>query len=517
MGAATKTRTKTVSREVEMSGEVEERGVSAELAWMDPVAVQLEENVRTDPRITPEFLEAIRAQGVLAPVIAHRDLLGQVVVTDGQRRVMAAREAGLDRIPVMIAGDPGSAEARVVDQLTLNEARSPLTTAERAAAVQQLALFGMEPESVARRIGVRRDQVEDLLKVADQAEAQRVAREVPELTISQAALLADIAASPVAGDMRAVESVEAGLSAAPEQADQVLELARRAVAYEEEFRAAEMTLDERGVRHVREGSDEDDHFHWNILREPADDYRSLWSRATGEWISPEAHESCPGHVVLLCENDHSADIYVEQVTYCEDRVKYGHLTRYEQESRAARRKPQRKPPEEESPAERKAREESQAQRRHVIEMNRLSDSAKVVRDRYVLDLLAQRKPPKDVVTFAVQVLARDYSGWGLSNPGELLAASHALPSGLSVSAWARSSAGSAERVLLAAAIAVCERETTRDFWKRDQWMAGTGITCTYFRQLAAWGYVLSDVEREFCEQVEGAAAKARAIESKGEL
>ncbi|RFA17846.1 ParB/Srx family N-terminal domain-containing protein [Subtercola boreus] len=62
---------------------------------IDPQTVQLDPNIRTNPVLLPEFVDSIRVEGVREPVLARRGEDGITYVYDGQRRLLAAREAGL--------------------------------------------------------------------------------------------------------------------------------------------------------------------------------------------------------------------------------------------------------------------------------------------------------------------------------------------------------------------------------------------------------------------------------------
>jgi hypothetical protein len=76
---------------------------------------------------------------VLIPIAAVRDADGQLRVRSGQRRTIAAREAGLATVPVYVrtaaAGDERAEVAeRVSEQIVENDQRRSLTDAQRHAA-----------------------------------------------------------------------------------------------------------------------------------------------------------------------------------------------------------------------------------------------------------------------------------------------------------------------------------------------------------------------------------------------
>src|SRR3546814_12887822 len=55
--------------------------------------------------LDPEFREPVRTHGVITPVTATRLADGAIVLRDGQRRTLAAREVGLASVPVLVRED----------------------------------------------------------------------------------------------------------------------------------------------------------------------------------------------------------------------------------------------------------------------------------------------------------------------------------------------------------------------------------------------------------------------------
>lgn len=155
---------------------------------LDPHALILETNVRPSAPITPAFVQSIRENGVLTPVLAHLDDLGTVTVRAGQRRVFAAREAGLATIPVYLLDADQAATERIVQQMVENDQREALTDGDRAAAFQQLAFEGLTVTAIARRTGTKAREVKTALAVAENQVAASAIQEHP-LTLDQAAAL----------------------------------------------------------------------------------------------------------------------------------------------------------------------------------------------------------------------------------------------------------------------------------------------------------------------------------------
>lgn len=109
---------------------------TVELIEAHPALIQLETNIRTEAALDAGFLAAIRANGVLTPVLGHRNDDGTVTVRAGQRRVLAAREVGLETVPVYLVpvDAEGVEDKRIIHQLVENEHRDSMTNTGRLAA-----------------------------------------------------------------------------------------------------------------------------------------------------------------------------------------------------------------------------------------------------------------------------------------------------------------------------------------------------------------------------------------------
>src|SRR6478735_10715753 len=84
----------------EMAGNIEQ---------IDPTTLVVDTNIRTSAPIDKGFVDSIAANGVLTPILAWRDVDGTVKVRAGQRRTLAAREAGVASVPVFIVDQEADA------------------------------------------------------------------------------------------------------------------------------------------------------------------------------------------------------------------------------------------------------------------------------------------------------------------------------------------------------------------------------------------------------------------------
>ena len=161
-----------------------------ELIHLDPTAIEIEDNVRLDPRLDRDFLASIEEHGVLIPVLAVR-IEGQdkPVVREGQRRIQAARQVGLSTVPVYVRtvqGDDTALRAqRVIEQIVSNDHRAPLTEAERARGINQLLLDGVSPTKVAKGLSTTKDAVAAAQVAIDSATAM-TALDAGQLTLVEA-------------------------------------------------------------------------------------------------------------------------------------------------------------------------------------------------------------------------------------------------------------------------------------------------------------------------------------------
>ncbi len=127
---------------------------------------------QTFPRSGIEELAAsIREVGVLQPLVVRSTTAGFELIA-GERRLRAAKEAGLERVPVLIrqAGDNEAMELALVENLQ----RENLSPLETAAAYQALMEgFGLTKDQLARRLGKSRAAVTNTLRLAQLPEQIR--------------------------------------------------------------------------------------------------------------------------------------------------------------------------------------------------------------------------------------------------------------------------------------------------------------------------------------------------------
>ncbi|GAB7525350.1 ParB/RepB/Spo0J family partition protein [Paraburkholderia sp. 2C] len=142
----------------------------------------------------------IRHRGVLETILIHKDPeTGEVVVVDGRRRVIAAREAnrrlrdeGL--APVLVPalpkrGKPAELAGMMVATNEHREHDSPINRAEK---MQRLRDLGYSDEQIAAEFRVEPPTVASSLRLLDCTSAVRDALEADQITVSHALKLAKL-------------------------------------------------------------------------------------------------------------------------------------------------------------------------------------------------------------------------------------------------------------------------------------------------------------------------------------
>jgi len=118
-----------------------------------------------DPEEIAELATSIREYGVIQPLlVTHAAEEGEYVLIAGQRRLMAARQADLERVPVIVreASDQELIELALIE----NVQRADLSPLETAEAYRQLAEdFLFSHDEIAVRVGKSRVSITNTLRL----------------------------------------------------------------------------------------------------------------------------------------------------------------------------------------------------------------------------------------------------------------------------------------------------------------------------------------------------------------
>jgi ParB family transcriptional regulator, chromosome partitioning protein len=116
-----------------------------------------------EPQAFAELVHSIREFGVLQPIVVRQKGDGYELIM-GERRLRAAREAGLTKIPTVIRDTAD--ENMLRDALLENLHRANLNPLEEASAYKQLLEdFGTTQDQLADRLGRSRPQITNTLRL----------------------------------------------------------------------------------------------------------------------------------------------------------------------------------------------------------------------------------------------------------------------------------------------------------------------------------------------------------------
>ena len=162
-----------------------------------------------EPGKLTELADSIRAQGVIQPIVAREVSPGRFEIIAGERRWRAAREAGLDTVPVVLR----DVDDRAVIAMALieNIQREDLNPLEEALALSRLIdEFSLTHQNAAEAVGRSRAAVSNLLRLLELPPEIRALLEARQLEMGHARALLTLAPQAAIGLAR--EAAENGLS-----------------------------------------------------------------------------------------------------------------------------------------------------------------------------------------------------------------------------------------------------------------------------------------------------------------
>ncbi|MCX2715265.1 ParB/RepB/Spo0J family partition protein [Mycolicibacterium sp. J2] len=513
--------------------------VAGSVEYIDPQALEFEDNVRDQVELDKDFLASLRELGVIVPILAVRDAEGRTYVREGQCRTLGAREVGLTSVPVYIlpAGatdDDTATVERIVQQMVANDRRTALTNSQRARAIQQMLDTGMSATKVAKKLSMRREDV----KAAGAASKSTTALDAldgGQLDFTQAEALAEFD-----GDDAAIEQLMRAAHWGGNHFDHAVSSLRskreiKALIAEAEKQYTDpgytiledrpfwSDLDAVGVDYLRTSDDEPlpvdfekKPEHWAVYL--TDDCAYI-DKTTGEEVPED-------DIDWDTENDDDAEAaeglrHASTITektvivpewYCLDYAAAGLSLAPSLHNVAARQAGASVSSDDDSPeaiAEREAaqQEADRRERRKVLVLNRLGEAAESVRRDYVTKLLARKTAPKGAATFVAHCLTRDpyilSQNHGSSLTAELLGVTDERAVRAMVNDFSTNIDARAQVISLAVVLGALEARTDKSAWRN----ARTGITGTasyiastvgsdaYLQFLIDSGYQPSEIEK----------------------
>ena len=427
------------------------------LEWLDPATLTVDTNVRKDAALTPAFIASIKEHGVLEPVIAHRKDDGAVHVLMGQRRTLAAVEANRPLVPVMVTDSPEEAE-RIVTQVVENIQRTELTQADEADAYHQLSLIGVSAAAIAKKTGRTRTTVESALKAKSTDSGSAALGK--GYTIEAALILAEFES-----DEDAVEELESVIRDEPDMLAHVTQQLRDRRDRAAALAALRAELEAAGTTVVETADYDGD----------SDNVRvTSLNRADGE---PATEEDANAVAITTAYNGTHSTAPV--VAGWKD---LGFTLRYSYGSSSANKGPMT--------------EEQKAERKTLIQNNKLMQSGTTVRREYVKTLLARKQAPKGWQYFTLHAIthhSETASGYEGKVAADMIGAKFEESN-----AWAwnplrehvAKTTARPEFSLIALVCAGYEKTIAKDSWRSP-----SQTHRDYLNQLITWGYTASVVEQ----------------------
>lgn len=143
-------------------------GLPSSLSVDSLTAGKYQPRTRMDEGALNELAESIRHQGIMQPILVRPIGINRYEVIAGERRLRAAKLAGLEQVPVLVRDVPD--ENAAVMALIENIQREDLNALEEAQGVQRLINeFGMTHEQAALAVGRSRSATSNLLRLLNLA------------------------------------------------------------------------------------------------------------------------------------------------------------------------------------------------------------------------------------------------------------------------------------------------------------------------------------------------------------
>lgn len=430
------------------------------LQQINPAELLLGTNVREHATLDKGFKASIKECGVLSPIVAVQADDG-LTVRYGQRRTLAAVEAGLDSVPVVVVpADTDDEAARIIEQLAENDHRADVADTDRTAAYEQLAAFGWSATKIARKTHRPKAEVQAAQTVAASQTARDTVAQHDALTLDDAVLVAEFDDDQDVVDA-IVQAAKDGQST-----EHVAARARREKAAQQARAAVAEQLAEAGVTVIDEPRTEYDQETYRMVQPVEQNVTDLrMSKDTTGPMTADEHADCPGHAAYIARSGWSSTEY-KAVYVCTDPKANGH-----RRITAAVSAPMT--------------DEQKAERAQLIANNKEWDASGDVRGDWIAKNLPTGKTaPKGAEKFLAACIAHgDHIDVGWQHDTAPL-----------LSKMQRASAARALRLAVHALLADWHTGTTGKNG-RSTWRFPTNRDRRYMAALIGWGYPASDLER----------------------
>lgn len=270
-----------------------------------------EKNPRIDAAEVADLVESIREHGIEVPLVVTlcKDSELDYTVLAGHRRLTAALQVGLEKVPAQIREDLSEPRDQLAFMATENIHRDQLTAVEEARLVQDMLDLGLTQAEVAKQTALGKKRVAERVKLTRLSEdaGSRVHR--GQISIEDALVIAEYSDDPDT-------AAELEQTAGTYNFDWATSRAKARREAQRAVEAARKEAKKRGLRIVDEDADFvslDELYsegHW-----PTPEFAARVEGATHEELTEyliAEHESCPGHCVRVLDsgNAHTRDLLV---------------------------------------------------------------------------------------------------------------------------------------------------------------------------------------------------------------
>ncbi|MCD8051866.1 MAG: ParB/RepB/Spo0J family partition protein [Clostridiales bacterium] len=145
-----------------------------------------------EPEALSDLADSIRQHGMIQPICVRLLASGYYQIISGERRWRAAREAGLEQVPVIVieADDRKAMELSLIENLQ----REDLNAMEEAQGYLTLMQdYGMTQEAVSQRVGKSRSAVANAVRLLSLPEDLKALVEEDKLTAGHARAILSVA------------------------------------------------------------------------------------------------------------------------------------------------------------------------------------------------------------------------------------------------------------------------------------------------------------------------------------
>ncbi|MBC8223231.1 ParB/RepB/Spo0J family partition protein [Candidatus Bathyarchaeota archaeon] len=129
--------------------------------------IDVEQGIRQtlDKELLDELTASIKQYGILQPLVVEPFDEGRYKLLIGNRRLVAAKLAGLEKVPVIILDEPLESKDSLAMKLVENLHREGLDPIDEAEAYATLKDMGVKVSEIARRVGKERTYVSHSMRL----------------------------------------------------------------------------------------------------------------------------------------------------------------------------------------------------------------------------------------------------------------------------------------------------------------------------------------------------------------